>query len=171
MDKTLFENRFLAVIERDGYTFSREVRANGHLVSLLPFRDTDQGREYLERIEICPAHSMEPDHYSITGGLENDETPLACAATELYEEAGYRVEQTELIDLGTVRPSKSADTVVHLFAVDVTGKVQHDAPGDGTRWEQNAGVRWVDLAEAITNRDPLFFAAILRLQQRALSSL
>jgi len=83
----------------------------------------------------------------------------------LWEEAGYRVDVDDLIGLGQVRPSKSADTVVHLFAVDLTGKTQSTPQGDGSRFEANASVEWVDYDQGIQIADPLFVTSIARLKK------
>lgn len=162
----LFRNQHLAVIGRDGYTFSREVRCDGVIVSLLPYRISKDGIEFLARVEVCPAHGPELERCSITGGVKPGESIEEAAQQELWEEAGYRVDEDDLISLGQVRPSKSADTVVHLFAVDVTGKPQFTPLGDGTRLEASASVEWVDYAQGIQITDPLFVTAITRLQRR-----
>jgi 8-oxo-dGTP pyrophosphatase MutT (NUDIX family) len=164
-DKTLFRNQHLAVIDRDDYTFVHEVRAYGVIVSLLPFRRKTNGSlEYLARLEICPAHGPDPELCSITGGLEPNKSVEETACLELFEEAGYHTTVNELINLGQVRPSKSADTVVHLFAVDVTGKTPAPPPGDGSRFEANASVEWVDFQQGLEIADPLFVTAIARLR-------
>ena len=164
MDRTLFCNQYLAVIDREGYTFTREVRCGGVIVAVVPFRTTDTSMEFLARLEVCPAHGPEQERCSITGGLEPRQTVTACARQELYEEAGYLVEEHELIHLGQVRPSKSADTLVHLFAVDVTTKSQHIAPGDGSRLEANAAVEWINYDHSLHLGDPLFITAVARLR-------
>ena len=164
MDKELFRNQYLAVIERDGYTFSREIRCDGVIVSLLPFRNNSDEIEFLARLEICPAHGPELELCSITGGVEPRGVIEEAAQQELWEEAGFRVDVDELISLGQVRPSKSADTVVHLFAVDVTEKAQSTAPGDGSCFETNASVVWVDYDQGIQIADSVFVTAITRLQ-------
>ncbi len=165
MDKELFRNQFLAIIDRDGYTFLREARCDGVIVSLLPFRTETEGgqTEFLARLEVCPAHGPELERCSITGGLEPGQTVEEAALSELWEEAGYRVEAEELASLGQVRPSKASDTVVYLFAVDVTGKPQSPPPGDGSRFEVGDSVEWVDYEQGVQIADPLFVTAITRL--------
>lgn len=164
MDKELFRNQYLAVIERDGYTFSREIRCDGVIVSLLPFRTRDDRMEFLARLEVCPAHGPELELCSITGSVGPGVLIEEAARQELWEEAGYRVGVNDLISLGQVRPSKSADTIVHLFAVDVTDKSQSAPPGDGSYFEANASVVWVDYDQGVQIADPLFVTAITRLQ-------
>lgn len=162
-DEILFENKFLAIINRDGYTFVREVRADGMIVSVVPFRDHDGNRNYLARLEICPAHGDDLERCSITGGMEKGDTPDRRAAEETWEEAGFRVREEALMPLGIVRPTKSSDTTVYLFAVNVTDMQQAVAKGDGTKWEIGASSEWLSYADAATVQDPLFATAILRL--------
>ncbi len=159
----MFENKFLAVIDRDGYVFSREVRCNGIIISLLPFRKKSRSLEFLTRVEVCPAHSPSLEQCSITGGLEPGSSIEDTALQELWEEAGYQAASEELIPLGAVRPSKSADTTVHLFAIDVGQKQQTPPLGDGTDLEDNALVEWVNYKQGIQNKDPLFVTMITRL--------
>ena len=54
MDSLLFENEYLALIERDGYFFVREVRCNGVIVGMIPFRMFNGQVQYLARLEITP---------------------------------------------------------------------------------------------------------------------
>jgi len=165
MDSLLFENEYLALIERDGYFFVREVRCNGVIVGMIPFRMFNGQVQYLARLEITPPHNDQPELCCITGGLEPEQTLESCAVTELYEESGYRIEKEELLFLGTVRPSKSSDTTVYLFSVDLTRQIQDLPKGDGTRWEQDASVRWLSREEAIQIKDPLHIAGLARVEQ------
>jgi 8-oxo-dGTP pyrophosphatase MutT (NUDIX family) len=163
MDRVLFRNQYLAVIDRDGYTFTREVRCDGVVVAILPFRRSGEELEFLARVEVCPAHGPAPERCSITGGLEPGQSVVEAAQQEVWEEAGYVVDTYELLSLGQVRPSKSADTCVHLFAVDVTAKPQHAPPGDGSSLEKHASVEWVTYKQGIHIADPLFVTALTRL--------
>lgn len=163
MDRILFKNDFLAVLDRDGYFFLREVRCAGIIVSILPFRTKDNLLEFLARVEVCPAHGPELELCSITGGWNTSKTIEETAQQELWEEAGYQVELDELRGLGKVRPSKSADTTVYLFAVDVSKKPQSPPQGDGSHLEDNASVKWVSYDQGIQIKDPLFVTAMTRL--------
>ena len=132
-------------------------------MAIVPFRTHRNARQFLARLEICPAHGPQQELCCITGGVEPGQTVEACAQQEVYEEAGYMVDIHELTSLGQLRPSKSADTVVHLFAVDVTGKTQHTAPSDGSSLEKSASVEWVNYDRCIHLSDPLFVTALARL--------
>lgn len=164
MDKVLFRNGYLSIIEREGYTFSHEARSDGKIVSILPFRDTESGREYLARVEVCPAHNLEPERCSITGGIDPGKSPRQSCRLELKEEAGVEASEDDFIDLGQVRPSKSADTLAYIFAIDVTGREQSIPIGDGTKWESDATVEWVSFLEGLKVKDPLFIVAMVRLE-------
>jgi 8-oxo-dGTP pyrophosphatase MutT (NUDIX family) len=164
-DKVLFENQFLSVIERKGYFFVRSTRSQGIKVSLLPFHKESKtsALKFLARLELCPAHGPQLEYCSITGGLVPGKTVEETACQETWEEAGYFVKESELISLGTVRPSKEMDTLVHLFAIDVTGKEQSTPPGDGSTLEAIASIEWVNYEKGIQINDPLFVTAITRL--------
>lgn len=169
MDRVLFANQFLAVIDRDGYTFAREVRCDGHIVSLLPYRETESGRQFLARREACPAHAaldQQPELCSITGGVDSGDTPVDTARRELLEEAGYSLDASEFVALGTVKPSKAMDTVAHLFAVDVSGRLAAAAAGDGSKWEVGASVEWVSEEQGLEIGDPLFVTTLARLKRK-----
>lgn len=146
----------------DGYTYYREVRCKGKIVSVLPFKHLNNGSiEYLLRNEVTPCWGMEPQLSSFTGGVEKDD-PREDAVRELYEEAGFTVEDTALIDLGTCRGPKCGDTVYYLYAIDVTGLTAEKAKGDGSELEAAATNVWRLQIEA---QDPLVYALSMRLTQ------
>lgn len=146
----------------NGYTYYREVRCNGQIVSMLPFRSLDDGsKEYLIRNEVTPPWGMEPAMSSFTGGVEGDD-PMEDAIREIQEEAGFTVTEERVIPLGTCRGPKCADTVYLLYAVDVTGLEAGDASGDGSELEAKATNVWVSLVEA---QDPLVYVLAMRLMQ------
>jgi hypothetical protein len=67
-----------------------------------------------------------------------------------------------MVALGTVRPSKSTDTIVHLFGVDVAGKKQSKPEGDGSDGEKDAYVEWISVEDGIKCKDPLVATMIAR---------
>ena len=164
LDKLLFRNQYLAVIEREGYTFATDIRCNGEIISIVPFRVIENNLEYLARLEICPAHGLDFERCSITGGVDPGTFVEEAALQELWEEAGYKANVEELISLGSTRPSKSMDTVAYLFGVDVTSKLQVAPLSDGSVFEANSTVNWVNHAQGVQLSDPLFVTAITRLK-------
>jgi hypothetical protein len=60
----------------------------------------------------------------------------------LQEEAGYSVTLEDLVFLGTIRSSKSSDTINFLFTVDLTDRIRTEADGDGTDLEEYGTCHW-----------------------------
>lgn len=170
--KTLFSNEWLSLrMIQDvaagvhGYVYAHETRCQGSIVAVLPYAYTpEHGRRYLVRSEITPCWSMLPQLSAITGGWEGGE-PREDAVRELREESGYEVDGTDLVDLGLSYAGKAADTIYHLFAVDVTGAPLHEPIGDGSPLEDSAGVVWVNDAELAEVMDPQVALMYVRLNR------
>ena len=167
--KTLHENEWLSLRTVEDpdwdnipYTYSHEIRCNGEIVGVLPYRwEKDGSLSFMLRSEVTPCWGRDACISSITGGLEEDLTPAETAILELDEEAGLIVTAEELIPLGACRGTKSSDTVYHLFACDVTGKERHEPQGDGSIMEELAHCFWSkNVHDAI---DPLVPMMVYRL--------
>lgn len=167
--KTLYNNKWISLKEISfpekgigGYVFSHETRCDGNIVSILPYRLTGNGMEFLLRREITPCwHPTDFLISSITGGVDPGNTIQHTVINELEEEAGYSVDKTGLISLGTCHGAKSSDTVYHLYSVDLTGFERHEASGDGSALEENASCIWVKvIGDAV---DPLVYTLHYRL--------
>jgi 8-oxo-dGTP pyrophosphatase MutT (NUDIX family) len=143
----------------NSYICSHAKWTNGHGVAVLPYRAIQgigwpgegdvsklDGREYLLRQEITPCWGMDPSLSSITGGMDKEgEGALQTAMRELHEEGGYKcTSERRWKDLGVCRLGKASTTVMHLFAVDLTGYERTEAPGDGTALEAMAHCEWRD---------------------------
>jgi hypothetical protein len=102
---------------------------------------------------------------TLTSGVEKGKAPMASATEELREEASYAAEEAELESLGAVRPSKSADTRVYLYAFDAHGKSQHEVIGDGSEYARSASCQWVTKKRAIWYEDPWLATMIARQEQ------
>jgi hypothetical protein len=120
---------------------------------------------------------------SITGGMplagdmEPGEVvrPVDHALIELHEEAGAPIAGQhagglyphDLVPLGTVRPSKSADTVVYLFTVNLNKISLKDPEGDGTQGEDGAYCAWRRPSTAVNKcDDPLVHTMFARMDQK-----
>lgn len=160
--KTLYNNEWLSLKEIDGYVYSHEKRCDGKVVAILVVDSKDHKGEVLGRFEKVPAHFDEVSACSITGGYEHGDKPVDTAIRELLEEAGYEATRDEMISLGTVRPTKSCDTITHLFAVDVAGKKQTKPEGDGSDGEKDAYVEWISVKDGVACKDPLVSTMIIR---------
>lgn len=171
----IFHNKWVSLMEsldENGcrYIYTTEPWSGSKGVAVLVHRWQKKNgwgyaeREFLGRYEICPAHSDEAELCSITGGLDKpDEDAFQIAIREVKEEAGYDIYEHELLYLGSVRPSKASDKEVFLFAVDVTGKEQGEAIGDGTLGEVGAYTKWVARNRVVFCKDPLMGTMVTRL--------
>ena len=168
MDKTLYENKWLALREKDGYTYLHENRCNGKLVAILVFTKNENGIDkILGRFEDNPAHGGIHRLCSITGGVENDDV-ITTVLMELEEEGGFKVNEEDLIPLGEARPYKAADTVCSLFGFDATGKEEtrnENPPGDDSGGEESCYCEWVSLLDIIDCGDSLAHSMIVRLSE------
>lgn len=170
-DEVLHSTEFLElrVIKKpadgiDGYVYSHEKRCDGKIIVTLPFRTVGSKTEYLLRNEVTPCWGLKSEISSITGGFEPEKGIEGTAVLEIEEEAGYEVAEKDLINLGTVRGTKSSDTVYHLFAVDLTDvKKTTEAKGDGSVLESKASCEW---SESLNEcQDPFAYVAYVRLEE------
>jgi 8-oxo-dGTP pyrophosphatase MutT (NUDIX family) len=191
--QTLWENEWvsLKIVRKpdagvNGYVFSHETRCGGRIMAILPYRDVRSGtcrcdpgpegqhqrdrcgfgevmrREYLVKSEMTPCWGFDQVLSAITGGYEGGDIEDD-AVREMLEETGYTITRGELIPLGESYASKSADTVYSLFSVDLTGREQGEATGDGTRVEAESAAVWVRFGELAFMRDPQLHVMFLRL--------
>lgn len=157
---TLFANPWLSLKRIGNYVYSSETRSNAKLVAVLIF-DSSKPRQYYGRFEDCPSHFDGIKLCALTGGVEDDD-PLSTAIHEIKEESGFTAEITELLNLGTVRSSKSSDTTVYLYAWDAKGKTPENPQGDGSAGEIGSYCDWVQERDYAWCKDPLAATLILR---------
>jgi len=157
-DEVLYDNPWLQlkVVKHpenhiNGYVYSHEKRCRGEIVSILPYRLTAAGIEFLLRDEITPCWGTDSCVSSITGGAEPGVTTKQCCQHELWEEAGYAVSPSDFDDIHTFRATKSSDTAYYATSVDLTGIPQTGlAEGDGSELEKLATCFWTeDISEAV----------------------
>jgi ADP-ribose pyrophosphatase len=89
----------------------------------------------------------------IEQGDHGEEGILKRAALEVWEEAGLRVEPTQIVFLGAgIFPAAGAlPEKIWLCAVEVPGAAQPvELPGDGSPMEDGAHTEWLELDEAIS---------------------
>ncbi len=136
-------------------------------VAVIVWRQGAIGLEFLIRQNLRPAAYFRKDRSSV---VADDRSFLYCdeivaglleptdqgegglqqrAAAEVFEEAGYKVTPGEIELLGPpffVAPGILSEKIF-LAAVDVTGKTQGDAPGDGSPLEEGGDTSWLGLSE------------------------
>lgn len=167
--KVLFKTPFISVCELDvpklnmKYFYLHESRCDGNLVAVLPFKKENNKILYGLRKEICPP--WDKDKFticSLTGGVDKG-TPREAAQLELKEEAGIFANYNDFIFLGKTFRDKASDTIVHLYAIDITGKEIGEATTDGTEAEKVSSMIWEeDISKSL---DPLSYTLFYKLQQ------
>lgn len=162
-DAILYDNEWLQLRETsDGYVYAHENKSNGRGVAVLAYRRVGDELQIAGRFERCPCHRDGFALTSLTGQIEGDDEPITTAVRELKEEAGIDAVESEMQTLGTVRPGKQTDTIMHLFAIDVGDRDIGEALGDGTAGEQGAYCAWVTLTDAALSKSPVLAALLLR---------
>lgn len=163
-DLILHDNEWLQMRETpDGYVYSHEAKSNGLGVAVLAFREHDGNVEVAGRYERCPCHRDGFALTSLTGLMDvAAEAPVDTAVRELKEEAGIDARADEMQSLGFVRPSKQADTKLHLFCVDVGDREIDEAVGDGSSGEQGAYCAWVSPRDACLSKSPVLATMVTR---------
>lgn len=166
MDKVLFSHPYLEVRKKDYYVYVHYPDCEGKSVVVLPFKKEKGETKYLGVSEICLPHSEKPQTYMVGGGINPKETKENAAIRELKEETGYTADEKELIYLGESYLSKACDTIMHLFAIEITDDVKKEkAKGDGTKGEIGIESVWMTEDELIDNKNPLFALSLLRLNK------
>ena len=171
-DETLWEDEWIAVKKKDDlYTYTHSIKSDGKGVAVLGYSYDDEDYEdtkmmVLGRYEDTPPHGDGITLTSLTGMVEKGDTPLETAVKELKEESGISVDASKLEEIGTVMPSKSSDTVIHLFAVDLSsefdGAKEFFGDGDGTKGEEGSYCKFVSIDDATESKCPLLSVMILR---------
>ena len=174
--KILFDTPFLQLRSIEDkekgikpYYYKHVKPYDGKVIAILPFRylgyPINFNKQFLLIKEMRPCWDAERLTFaSLTGGIEKGSTPIQTAIKELKEEAGYTVEENELIELGYCWSAKASDTMVHLFAVDVTEKIPEKVKGDGTGLESMSEPGWLDEADLEWVADPLVFTMYTKLK-------
>ena len=145
-DSVLFENEWLQLKDKQGYIYSHEVRCNGKIVVILPYRRIGKDAwEFLVRDETTPCWADTPTRSAMTGGIEAED-PREDAVRELQEEAGFTATVDQMQPLGRCRASKSADTYYYLYAIDLADMEPGEAPGDGSKNDAAPAV-WISAEE------------------------
>lgn len=164
-DKLLWKNKWLEVYERDEwYTFVHSPKEG---VSVLGYRTNGktsiENYDFLIRKEHTPCHGKGLRLTSLTGTIEEGDTPLKTAKKELLEESGYKAEESEFKYHGWTYLTKFSDFKSYLFSICLDGKEQGEIVGDGTKGEVDADVMWVDIHAASQIQTPGISTIILRM--------
>ncbi len=157
----------------NGYVYSHETRCQGNIIAVIgvDWCEKTYQKKYLVRSEVTPCWGLDPQFSALTGGWEGGAF-VDDAVRELEEEAGYRVTAEEMIDLGTCFGTKSTDTTFRLFGVDLRGKPQYEALGDGSKQDSEGTAHWMTYDEVSQNvNDPIVIMLISRFTRETMDAL
>lgn len=147
-----------------GYTYLHEIRCNGKIISILPYRIVNENFEFLFRVEKTPCWNLTAQIIStITGGVDKGHNPLFTARKELEEETGYVVTENDIIFLGCTYGTKSCDTRYYLYSVDLTDKIQEKEYSVETELDKLSYCKWGNTDNLIRCEDPFSAACYVRL--------
>lgn len=138
-----------------------------HSAGIVPYRWGEDGPEFLLLFNLFFEQWQFP-----RGGVESDESDLACAQREFAEETGMSIRQlhedcrTELKYTSTIRGYEIARTVIYYLAEVEPGAVQlgHENHCEA-RW-LNPQQTWEILTETSPEQLPAFDAAVTFLHER-----
>lgn len=164
-DETLLDNKWLTVKQTEDEWVYLETPA---AVAVLPFRfDTNFGGvDFLVRFESVPTMGEGLQPWCISGGIEEHGTAEAAAIAELFEEGGFKVKEADLIDLGETWTRKDVSQPLRVFAVDVTGLEQSEPLGDGSEYEQEFELKWLDWYGLVEHPVSILHTMAIRLYAR-----
>ena len=164
-DKVLLDNPWFLIKENsEGWVYQE----SGGTVAVLPFKmEGDfESVEFLIRHEVIPTIGKGLSPWMVFGGQQEHGDAEAAAVAELYEEAGFRVLEEDLIDLGEVWTRKDITKPCRIFAVDVTNRDQETPEGDGSEGEKDFKLEWVDWNGLVNHHACVLHSMALRLYAR-----
>jgi len=163
--KTIYKNKWLSMMSKkcpdgDTYIYAHETRCNGNVIAVLLYKKDGDEVKYGVRSERTPCWGDEPSLSSLTGGVDEGNSPIESAIIELKQEAGLNCKKSDLKKLGTCRGTKSSDTTYHLFALDTSGMTTGEATGD-----DSGKIIWLSRKSGIDRvQCPLFSVMLCRLE-------
>jgi 8-oxo-dGTP diphosphatase len=142
--KTIFETKWIKLKETErGFQFLE--RRGVDSIAILLVRLNEGGFiEALIRKQPLWVNGTDDDLFAcpITGSIEEEETARESAIREAFEEAGYVVDNSEVLDLGSYISATMMNETVHMFVADVTGKENVPPTGDGGYHESISHNDW-----------------------------
>ncbi|MBU4689475.1 NUDIX domain-containing protein [Mycoplasma zalophidermidis] len=142
----LFQNDWISVFKSDkGFTYCQRRSINS--IAALLFKKTDTGYEFMIHYQPLPEVKEkkrwdQPYPSAITGSIEDNQTPSECCINEVLEEAGYKIELSNIIAHNVCVATTQMNEKVYNFVVDVTNLTAHDILTDGSIFESVAYNEW-----------------------------
>ncbi len=154
------KGEWLEIVKHHGFEYAHEIRGT-KAVAVLGVDKNDRYR-VLVRYEMNPAKgSLELSMASLTGGVEEGESPRKAAMRELREEAGIKKSPKDFQLLGApVWGFKMSDTKYWMYVVMLEGTESGLGLGDGTSGESGAYCTWMSIEDAINGSGDTVLSAI-----------
>lgn len=145
-DKILYSGNWLELrIKDDWFEYIHFKKSNSKTVAILVF-DSDK-KQILARLEKNPCQTKNLHITSITGACDFSKDSQIVAQREILEEAGYDIDLSNLINLGSTFAFKGSDIKVDLFAIDVRDLIQKELLGDDSKGEMDASTEWLSVSD------------------------
>jgi len=151
--KTLYENKYMSLIEKGGWSYIKEPDQSVCIPILM------ETNEIILRVEDIPSYRSRDNqqHHltSISGTIEEKETPTETIIRELEEEAGIRLNSNykpELMDSLYKNKSLSSKFNLYILPIYQSDFIEVEAKGDGSKYEENSNSVKINLK----NIDRLF---------------
>lgn len=169
-DTPIYKGKYLELRLKDGwYEYCHD--RTGEFVGIFVYILDDSGDvdKVLGRWEYSVQTGNE-GLTSITGGVDDGESPIEAAIRELGEEGGFDVSASDLLPLGTMTLSKSDDSIMYLYGFNATNREDERRPysiSDGTIGEDSASCDWVHFyTESLDMQNPVNYVCFLRLVKK-----
>ena len=167
--KILFEGKWLVVKNLDGYEYVSNTKRQNGFSAIIPYAIEDgEIFLYVHNELRVPRGFVDRLHPScVTGSIEEGESHFENAVKELGEEIGfYDVPEERWEFVGEFWCNKKTDDVGYSYLVDVTGLVQAEPSGDGSKGEEFAEPMKILLSNADVVKDAIFHAILSKADWR-----
>ncbi|XQP55684.1 MAG: DNA mismatch repair protein MutT [Mycoplasmoidaceae bacterium] len=172
MNKLLYKNKYVSLYEtKQGFVYAQRRGINS--TAILCFKKVKGNYYFLIRYQPLPVVNTVPhlkwdDLYAcpITGSIEENQSPLDNALSEIYEEANLKVSKKNLIAGSYCVSSTQMNETVFNFLFDVTGiKPINKKQGDGSIFENISLNKWISYQQlkkiVLNSKGQIYLSSLL----------
>ncbi|TPR53897.1 NUDIX domain-containing protein [Metamycoplasma neophronis] len=152
LDKLLFSSSRINVYETEQGIIYAQRRNKDSIAALCYRKNADGSKDYLIRFQ--PLIQLEENQAwnklfpcPITGSFEENETPLNVALREVFEEAGYKITEKNLVNTFKFFATTQMNETVYGFIFDITNMNNTEPETDGSLMEKISKNVWMSLQE------------------------
>jgi len=151
---------FELVTTESGWEYVKRVNCAGAVLVLVYHTDRD---EYLMVEQYRPPVGCRVQEWA-AGLIDAGEKPKETAVRELYEETGVRIEQSDLVDLGSIYSGVGmTNEEVRLFAVEINNSTVIEEPHiQGREIEHELRTVWVKEIDLYTIKAAKALSVLVR---------